>query len=587
MLERLRAVLAGVSATYRATARVSIWLPAAVVLTFAVIEKFDAFGMHEAMDRRSEQATLRIVSPFYTPSRDVAVVLIDDEYLKAREVGWPLRFAEQGRLLRQIASAGPSVILVDFIYPHQHGDADANASSGAPADEIESLLNPVLSATDEIIPHVPIVFTAMAKPLEVIHEEQVAAAKTAGKASPEEFEFCAEAAAEANGQVDILDPESLPTALSQHLQANGRGRFRVGLIRWSRCGDEYPLILGGDPGFPTPVFAAYRAFCESTRHSGQCGGADPWANAGRFRHPMIVRPGAFPTPEQKFAYSDSVCQRPMPASGGVPRSERFLTAFQQLTLGVFGDLRRSASPQLALPCPAVTVIPLSQLQGVSRDTWNELLKDKAVVLGADISGIPDLIDSPVHGQIPGAVWHGMALDNLVALKSSYLAQRYPGWKKYGGFVLLLAFAYAFPFILHVLERKAIKVGRAWISFTLWLLLSIMYWGFGDGWAALFCFGIGVGLDLTSPSTSAVYLLGIAVAAAISAQLLDWGVPPGNWLGILLVAAAFGHTMKAYCAESERKRFPARLSVLRTLFFAITGLPDRQETHSPEPPVNGE
>ena len=39
-----------------------IWLPAAVVLTFAVIERFDAFGMHEAMERRSEQAALRIVS---------------------------------------------------------------------------------------------------------------------------------------------------------------------------------------------------------------------------------------------------------------------------------------------------------------------------------------------------------------------------------------------------------------------------------------------------------------------------------------------------------------------------------------------
>ncbi len=48
--------------------------------------------------------------PYYTPSRDVAVVLVDDDYLKSRGAGWPLRFAEQGRLLRQIASSGPSVI---------------------------------------------------------------------------------------------------------------------------------------------------------------------------------------------------------------------------------------------------------------------------------------------------------------------------------------------------------------------------------------------------------------------------------------------------------------------------------------------
>ncbi|HEV7717324.1 MAG TPA: CHASE2 domain-containing protein [Steroidobacteraceae bacterium] len=582
MLERLRAFLARACAGYRATARVSLWLPAAVVLTFAVIEQFDAFGLHEAMERRSEQATLRIVSPFYTPSRDVAVVLIDDEYLKAREVGWPLRFAEQGRLLRQIASAGPSVILVDFVYPHVHGDAQA----GTPRDDIESLLNPLLSSSDEVLAHVPIVFTAMALPLKTIQEEQAASAKRMGGSVHREFEFCPEDAAPAVPSVGIFDEESLPPPLFGQTLSNGRGRFRVGYIRWSRCGDEYPLMLGGSADAPTPVFAAFRAYCESPEHSKACAAANPWDRSGEYRAPMIVRPGAFPTPEQKFAYSDAVCQHPM-REAGVPRSERFLAALQQLTLGMFGDLRRSASLQLSLPCPAVTVLPLSQLQGVSRDTWNELLKDKAVVLGADISGIPDLIDSPVHGQIPGAVWHGMALDNLVALKSNYLAQRHAAWKTFGGFALLLLFAYAFPYILRALELKRIKVGRAWVSFTLWMVLAITYWGFGDGWAALFCLGIGVGLDLTSPSTSAVYLLGVAVAATISAQLLEWGIPPGNWLGMLLVAAAFAHTMKAYCKASERKLFPADLSVLRALFFAVTGLPDRRQAHVSDTSAKGD
>ena len=49
---------------------------------------------------------------------------------------------------------------------------------------------------------------------------------------------------------------------------------------------------------------------------------------------MIVRPGAFPTPEQRFAYSESICQRPLTERGGMPASERFLSALQQLTLGV-------------------------------------------------------------------------------------------------------------------------------------------------------------------------------------------------------------------------------------------------------------
>jgi hypothetical protein len=271
----------------------------------------------------------------------------------------------------------------------------------------------------------------------------------------------------------------------------------------------------------------------------------------------------------------------------MPASERFFSALQQLTLGVFGDLRLSPSPQLSLPCPSVTVLPLSRLQDASRDTWNELLRDKAVILGADLAGVPDYVESPVHGQIPGAVWHGMALDNLVSLSSNYLAQRHPAVRKYGGLVLLLAFAYAFPFILHFLELKVIRVGRAWVSFTLWVMLAIAYVGFGDPQAALLCLAIGVGLDLTSPSTSAIYLVGIAAAAACSAVLLKWGVPPGNWLGVLLVAAAFGHALKPYYHASAVRQFPAQLSVLRAVFFAMAGRADPHAVHAFESSHKGE
>jgi CHASE2 domain-containing sensor protein len=558
---RLRAVFRGLGSRFQGHAGVGLWLPAAVVLTFAVIEKLDAFGLHEAMEARSEQATLRIVSPYYTPSRDVAVVLVDDDYLKSRGAGWPLRFAEQGRLLRQIASSGPSVILMDFVYPHQHGSGD----------DIQALLAPILNSSDEALSRVPIVFTAMSKPLAAL---------------PEGFEFCTEELKEHGPPTDILDSESLPPELRQQMQANGRGRFRVGFIRWSRCGGEYPLLLGGDPSAPTPVFAAYRAFCESPKHTGRCERANPW-DAQDFVHPMIVRPGAFPTPEQRFAYSESVCQRPLPERGEMPASERFLAAFQQLTLGVFGDLRLSPSPQLALPCPSVTVLPLSRLQDASRDTWNELLRDKAVIVGADISGVPDFVDSPVHGQIPGAVWHGMALDNLVSLSSNYLAQRHPTIRKYGGLALLLVFAYAFPSILHFLELRAIRAGRAWVSLTLWLLLAIAYVGFGDIKAALLCLVIGIGLDLTLPSVSVIYLIGIAFASACSAVLLKWGVPPGNWLGAVLVAAAFGHALKPYYHASIIRQFPAQLSVLRALYFGIAGRPDPHAVHAFESSHRGE
>jgi hypothetical protein len=567
VLTRLRASIAAIAARYRVRAKVGLWLPAAVVLTFVVLKTFDPFGIDSAAGARSEQATLRIVSPYYTPSREVAVVLIDDDYLRSRNVGWPLRFAEQGRILRQLASAGPSVILVDFVYPHRHG------ADKADTDNIQALLDPLLNTEDPLIREVPIVFTAMARRAELLPG----------------FSFCAEGQGlrDTSLPLDILETESLPELLRDRMRTDGGGRFRVGFIRWSRCGDDYPLLLGGDPRAPTPVFAAYKAFCESSAHSARCQDSHPTRDPGRYVQPMMVRAGAFPPPEQKFAFSESACQRPMPERREVGRAERFMAAVQQLTLGVFQDLRRAADPQLSLPCPAVAVLPMSRLQDASRIEWEALLKNKAVVLGADISGIPDFVASPVHGQIPGAVWHGMALDNLVSLGGRYFADRYPTVEKYGGLALLLVFAYLFPFVLHVLELKSIKVGRAWVSLTLWLLLALTYWGFGDGIAALTCLAIGIGLDLTSPSTSVVYLLGLAVAAVLSALLLESGIPPGNWLGLVLVAAAFGHTMKAYCRGTKRKSFPSEQSVLRTVFLAVSALRNRRTVRASEPPATGE
>jgi hypothetical protein len=85
----------------------------------------------------------------------------------------------------------------------------------------------------------------------------------------------------------------------------------------------------------------------------------------------------------------------------------------------------------------------------------------------------------------------------------------------------------------------------------------------------------------------VYLLGIALAAVFSALLLEPGIPPGNWLGLVLVAAAFGHTMKAYCRGTKRKPFPAELSVLRAIFMAFVALLNRRTAQTSEPPETGE
>ena len=128
-------------------------------------------------------------------------------------------------------------------------------------------------------------------------------------------------------------------------------------------------------------------------------------------------------------------------------------SIEQASLGLFGDLRNERQNRFSLPCPAVTVVPLSLLETASPEDVAELFTGKAVLIGANLSGIPDAVASQVHGQIPGVVWHAMALDNLISLGSGYLADRHEGWQLASEILLVAIFAYLFPFIMRYLELR--------------------------------------------------------------------------------------------------------------------------------------
>ena len=53
------------------------------------------------------------------------------------------------------------------------------------------------------------------------------------------------------------------------------------------------------------------------------------------------------------------------------------------------------------------------------EALNALIKDRAVVYGADITALPDEITSPVQGVLPGLYAHAMAVDNLLSYGDAY------------------------------------------------------------------------------------------------------------------------------------------------------------------------
>lgn len=70
-------------------------------------------------------------------------------------------------------------------------------------------------------------------------------------------------------------------------------------------------------------------------------------------------------------------------------------------------------------CPYNLTYSIAQLATLPEAQLSQALKDRYVVIGAVVPGQNDLVDSPVHGTIPGVFLHAMALDNLLTFGSDF------------------------------------------------------------------------------------------------------------------------------------------------------------------------
>ncbi|MET0281320.1 MAG: CHASE2 domain-containing protein [Steroidobacteraceae bacterium] len=519
-----RSLLSRLDAAFRLRSGLALWVPGAVAVMFCVLLACDPLGFEGESEAGSERATLRIAAPFYQPSGDVVAVVIDDDYLFARQSGWPLRYAEQGAILRRILDFQPAAILVDFVYAHRHGSGDARG-----LDPLARLIDPL---RDE---RIPIVFTALA------HSD--------------DRDRCAFGGDPAAAPYSLLDERSLDGELRTWIGEDPQAR-RIAYVNWSSCGGRYPLMLAGRVDAPTPAFAAYQAFCTQRPQVAGCrNGAE--SGEAAFVRPLIPRAGAFPPAAQTFSHGADVCQRGAAPDGTVAAWRRLAKSARQLAFSLFGNPRRSADPEISLPCPPVNVVPYSLLANATYEEWQELIGGKLVVLGADVSGIPDVVQTPVHGQLPGAVWHAMVADNLLAAGSGYLRDPPGRLQKLLILGCALLFAYTFPFIASLYDNNAFKQGLAWVSLGFWLAVVATYLWAGRWDIALPALGLAVILDLSKPTYSAAYFLALAASAAISLLLLVMlDMPVGNWLALVFVLAAFTHTMKPFYRRDAAGREPA-------------------------------
>ncbi|WP_158089103.1 CHASE2 domain-containing protein [Cognaticolwellia mytili] len=80
----------------------------------------DPLGLVSASDNASKSFINRIQSIFYSSAaqKEVTVVLLDDEYLKATQSYWPLPYNQQAKIFKRILHYQPNALFIDLLYSH-------------------------------------------------------------------------------------------------------------------------------------------------------------------------------------------------------------------------------------------------------------------------------------------------------------------------------------------------------------------------------------------------------------------------------------------------------------------------------------
>src|SRR5690606_6728382 len=165
---------------------------------------FNPFGIRDAADKSTENWLLRMHAPFYPEQgqAEVVVVLIDDQALSDMRTSWPMRYAEQARLLRQLLGYQPKSLFIDLLYTQRRFDGGST----------ESLRRVLLSAREQGTPLILADYR------------------------------------DAAGRSQLL-PEL-------------RAAAQTAQVNWSGYGERYPLVLDATQGDPrTPALQLYQTAC--------------------------------------------------------------------------------------------------------------------------------------------------------------------------------------------------------------------------------------------------------------------------------------------------------------------------------------
>lgn len=183
--------------------------------------------------------------------------------------------------------------------------------------------------------------------------------------------------------------------------SNFAGLTSPALVTWSGYNNRYPLAVATPIGtLATPAFELYRHYCQ--QHA--CENTPLSAETASREPALAVQWGLKLAPQQAQVANTKHCEMP--------------GFFTQLLQAVFWKITGFADAN----CPYTLTISASDLEATSvedRALLSELLNNKLVLVGANITSTGDVVQSPLHGKIPGVYLHAMALDNLITWGMGY------------------------------------------------------------------------------------------------------------------------------------------------------------------------
>lgn len=361
--------------------RIDTGLTVAGFVLLLLIGLVNPFGLRDAADQESRNLALKLASPFYPASghRNILVVQFTDSDLVNLQAGdgrarasWPASYTLHAELLRKILRERPVAVFYDLAFTHQHhSDADLQDFVWALQDAVDAGV-PVYVAG---VPRQP-------SSLDDSSGYRVVAeiARAAAGVLPVQWRAPL-------GEMPLAVPAPGSRTADRRWHATPAAKLYYDYLK--NCSRTSPNACN-DSGFRARVsaHAPHMTVFWGSHPSGRLGSSasvrPPHCRESQSHRPDRVLDVVAISWEEFWGTTD-----PDPA------------CFYHDTLQAYHVMSRSDSRN-------------------GGAELGELISGRIVFVGAWLDGIPDEVESPVHGVVPAVMLHAMALDNLISFQGNYL-----------------------------------------------------------------------------------------------------------------------------------------------------------------------